>query len=295
MKKAIRSYSAEQPNSSGHSKIFRLSLLLLLAIAGGTALIPVWLPVHAHIHPVLAARLFLNGKGVDDLDIRDYSSLQVAAEHGCADCVRLLLKAGADVEKQLKPSSRTGYRPLHLAAIKGSVDVVHLLASAGANLNSTDSSGCTPLFWAVRHGHEGLVGHLLKLGADPNFRSTWSWRPLHWAALMGKELAVQELIDAGAAINERVCANITVLKYPRPKSGAIGRIEIQTWPDSLGTTTPISWESEIDNPCNHPDPLGPTATREENETPRLYTPLALSKVFKYDAVTALLQLKGGVE
>jgi len=295
LKTITRPYPAEQPKYPGNSKAIRLILLLFLAAAWITALIPVWLLVRSHLHPILAARFLINKRGVNDLDIRNFSPLQIAAEQGCQDCARILLKAGADVEKPLPPSSGTGYRPLHLAAIKGSVDMVQLLASAGANLNGTDSAGCTPLFWAIRHGHEGLVGHLLKLGADPNYRSNWSWRPLHWAALLGKELAVQELIDAGASINERICANITVLKYPRPKSDAIGRIEIQTWPDSLGTTSPISWASEINNPCNHPDPLGPTATREENETPRLFTPLALSKVFKYDAVTALLQLRGGIE
>lgn len=276
----------------------RIILPFLLGLLAGTMLtsfIPAWLLVRTHLHPILAARLLVSGKGVDAPDSKQYSPLQIAAEHGCSECVRLLLQAGADVERQLPPSSCTGYRPLHLAAYNGNVETVQLLASAGANVNGSDSSGCTPLFWAVRRGHEGLVGHLLKLGADPNHRSAWGWQPMHWAALLGKELAVQELIEAGASINERICANITVLKYPKPNNSFIGRLEIQTWPDSLGTTTPISWDSEITNPCNHPDPLGPTATREEDISPRLFTPLALSKVFKYDAVTALLQAKGGTD
>lgn len=281
--------------SSCTTIVFRLFLVLLLVTAWVVAWIPVWLPVRTHLHSLLNARLFINPKGIDGLDSWSYSPLQVAALHGCANCTRLLLQAGADVEKQLPPSSHTGYRPLHLAAVKGSVEVIQLLASAGANVNGTDSAGCTPLFWAIRNGHEGLVGHLLKLGADPNHLSGWSWRPLHWASLLGKELAVQQLIEAGALVNERICANITVIKYPKPRNNLIGRLEIETWPSPKEATPTIFWETEITNPCNHPDPLGPVATREQDDTPRFFTPLALSKVFKYDAVTALLQLKGGTE
>ncbi|HOY66057.1 MAG TPA: ankyrin repeat domain-containing protein [Candidatus Ozemobacteraceae bacterium] len=275
---------------------FRLFLVVLLLSAWGVAWVPVWFPVHTHLHPLLAARLLINKRGINDVDAKQYTPLQTAAEQGCPACTRLLLSARPDLEKQLPPSSHTGYRALHLAATSGNIEVTQLLASAGADLNGTDSTGCTPVFWAIRRGHEGLVAHLLALGADPNHRSGWGWRPLHWAALLGKELAVQELLDAGASINERICAQFTITRFEKPRAdGAIGLLEVQTWPDSLGTTTPISWTTHLTNPCGHPDPLARSVNAEEDDKPRLYTPLGLSRVFRYDAVTALLQAKGGTE
>jgi len=49
--------------------------------------------------------------------------------------------------------------------------VVKAILAYGANVNITDSSGCTPLMLAVEKGNEGCVRMLVEAGADVNHMS----------------------------------------------------------------------------------------------------------------------------
>ena len=59
-----------------------------------------------------------------------------------------------------------GVTPLIAAAEGGHFEVVRLLVDAGADLNRSDSSGFTPVMGAARAGHPGIVKFLLDRGAD---------------------------------------------------------------------------------------------------------------------------------
>jgi ankyrin repeat protein len=95
------------------------------------------------------------------------SSFQIplfcAAESGCAECVRLLLDAGAD-PMQRDDSQRTA---MYAAT---SADAVRALLGAGLSLEDKDQIGWSPLVDAVHDGEEGLdaVRALLDCGADVN-------------------------------------------------------------------------------------------------------------------------------
>ena len=59
-----------------------------------------------------------------------------------------------------------GDTPLIEAARGGDVEVVRLLLSAGADVERADSSDCTPLIYAARGGHVEVERLLLSAGAD---------------------------------------------------------------------------------------------------------------------------------
>lgn len=79
------------------------------------------------------------------------------AHEGSAEMVSLLLEFGADVEL----TNSQGCTALSLAASRGHCDVVRRLAAAGASLGHTNMAGQCPLVLAARHGRLSVVGYLL--------------------------------------------------------------------------------------------------------------------------------------
>ncbi|XP_063983785.1 protein TANC2 isoform X2 [Diachasmimorpha longicaudata] len=79
------------------------------------------------------------------------------AHEGSVEMVSLLLEFGADVEL----TNSQGCTALSLASSRGHCDVVRLLAGAGASLGHADIAGQCPLVHAARHGRFPVVGYLL--------------------------------------------------------------------------------------------------------------------------------------
>ncbi|KAK2585872.1 hypothetical protein KPH14_010464 [Odynerus spinipes] len=79
------------------------------------------------------------------------------AHEGSVEMVSLLLEFGADVEL----TNSQGCTALSLAAARGHCDVVRRLAAAGASLGHVDMAGQCPLVHASRHGKLSVVGYLL--------------------------------------------------------------------------------------------------------------------------------------
>lgn len=85
------------------------------------------------------------------------TALCMYAHEGITSMVSLLLEFGADVEL----SNSQGCTPLSLAATRGHCEVVRLLVSAGSSLGQTDTAGRCPLVHAARNGNLNVVGYLL--------------------------------------------------------------------------------------------------------------------------------------
>ncbi|XP_057330319.1 protein TANC2 isoform X3 [Microplitis mediator] len=79
------------------------------------------------------------------------------AHEGSVEMVSLLLEFGADVEL----TNSQGCTALSLAASRGHCDVVRRLAAAGASLGHADMAGQCPLVHAARQGRLSVVGYLL--------------------------------------------------------------------------------------------------------------------------------------
>ena len=93
-----------------------------------------------------------------------WTALLHAASHGgCAECVRLLLEAGAALDVQ----GLGGVGALNVAAYYGRLEVVQLLLDRGIAVDTRNDRGETPLMSAAEHGCHDVMRLLLSRGADP--------------------------------------------------------------------------------------------------------------------------------
>jgi arginine deiminase len=106
----------------------------------------------------------------------------LAAQHGHADVVAVLLDAGADVHAWEDVA-------LVLAAENGHADVVALLLDAGANVHAESDEA---LRAAAEKGHADVVALLLDAGADVHAMKD---EALKWAAERGHADVVELLED----------------------------------------------------------------------------------------------------
>ena len=127
--------------------------------------------------------------------------LSRAAKNNHVQCISVLLKVGADVNRR-----RGGTISLLTAATQdGHIAVVRLLISAGANVNkSCDRHGNRSLYWAVKNGHSECLSALLEAGASVNEATERGiFVPLTEALWNGHNDIVHMLIQVGADVNKR--------------------------------------------------------------------------------------------
>jgi len=82
-----------------------------------------------------------------------------ASIEGQLDIVKLLIKAGADINAK----NEYGDTPLIVASRYNQMDIVKLLIKAGADINIKNKGGNTALMIAFRYGYEDIVDLLLKI------------------------------------------------------------------------------------------------------------------------------------
>ena len=152
---------------------------------------------------------------------RGMTPLMLAARAGHADCIRILLDAGASLELHDDPKrsshgawmafdcdetseSLRGYgicpkrTALHYAAEAGQAESIDLLLAAGAKPSPKDFRGLAPLHLAVWAGHLESVRRLLAAKARVIVTDFDKQTPLHLAAVTGNELIARELLAVGA-------------------------------------------------------------------------------------------------
>jgi hypothetical protein len=99
-----------------------------------------------------------------------HRALSLAAQHGHAELIRLLLDAGEDPNRYNPEGMHAHSTPLHQAVLGGHEAVVRLLVERGARLDMRDTIwNGTPLGWARYGGgkaHAGMVDCLRSLGAS---------------------------------------------------------------------------------------------------------------------------------
>jgi len=119
-----------------------------------------------HNRPLVADALLQAGARVGFVRKDRFTALGMACEEGHIECVRMLIRAGADVNQAC--ADELGSSPLIQASGKGHVHVVDALIAAGCQLNyARPKDGCTALIMASQLGFIDVVRSLLAAGADP--------------------------------------------------------------------------------------------------------------------------------
>jgi len=138
-----------------------------------------------------------------------------------AEAVRLLLEAGAQIDRPFKPRivSRpmpdfpgapgarpapddiTEATPLVVASKLGAVELIECLLAHGANVNASDAYGQTPLHHAVLQGSEPTLEAILKHKPNLEARNRDGRTALALAVAGGQTELVRRLAQAGADLN----------------------------------------------------------------------------------------------
>jgi ankyrin repeat protein len=99
-------------------------------------------------------------------------ALALAAQHGHAEIVRLLLDAGEDPNRYNPDGFHSHSTPLHQAVWSNQANVVRLLVERGARLDIKDTVyGGTPLGWANHGGRTEIAEYLRARGGDDGIDS----------------------------------------------------------------------------------------------------------------------------
>ena len=116
--------------------------------------------------------LLSKGANFNDEPYRDtinQTPIIVAAQHGCADIVRLLIEAGI---KDINHKNDQGESALLTAAQEGHKEVVQILLDAGADINQPNSDNETALAIITRNQHnKEYINFLIKNGASTSVKA----------------------------------------------------------------------------------------------------------------------------
>jgi len=117
------------------------------------------------------------------------TALLRASENGWADCVQMLLSAGAHTD--LKDIN--GKTALMWASENSETECMHLLLIAGAAVNVRDDEGKTALVWAAANGYVDSLRLLFTHNADFSIAATNGFSALMYAKANARKEAVKFL------------------------------------------------------------------------------------------------------
>ena len=135
------------------------------------------------------------------MNFTDRTALLCAAEEGHTPVVKVLIEAGADVNKK----TYCGQTSLHRAASKGHAPIITELIKAGADVNATNvyDTGhrifpwMTPLHYAVWFEQEDCVAVLLAHGADVHKADDEGMTPMLFVVQHKQKKIIEMLKQAG--------------------------------------------------------------------------------------------------
>ncbi|KAF7022259.1 hypothetical protein CFC21_035064 [Triticum aestivum] len=160
-------------------------------------------PLHAAAHKEHQGIVnLLLSRGIDvDLPSPLGTPLHLAATYGQDGTMKILLEHHADPNKVLNlddtPLSMA-IRPIPTAP----VNCVKLLIKAGADVDFTDSNGGSYVALAATCGSAGIMNCLLEAGANPNIADEFGITPIEVAASQGRREIVEMLFPVTSPISK---------------------------------------------------------------------------------------------
>ncbi|XP_040920959.1 ankyrin repeat domain-containing protein 6b [Toxotes jaculatrix] len=132
--------------------------------------------------------------------------LLIASHKGQADNVVQLINKGAKVAV-----TKYGRSPLHLAAYKGHIEVVRILLKAGCDLDIQDDGEQTALHRAAMVGNSDVISALIQEGCALDRQDKDGNTALHEVSWHGFSQSVKLLVKAGANVHAKNKAGNTAL------------------------------------------------------------------------------------
>jgi len=123
------------------------------------------------------------------------SRLLIAAEDGNVEALVAAIGEGADIHT-IDPSNK--HDALAMAAIQGNEECLRALLVAGANIEKDNEQ--TALHLAARMGRPNCVRTLLEFRADADAVAPDGWTALHKAAYWGNAECIRELVRGGCQL-----------------------------------------------------------------------------------------------
>jgi ankyrin repeat protein len=189
----------------------RLPIPLTVVLLAGCTAMPLSVPSMLGYTPLQTAvydndqakvrQLLDNGADVRGKGKYGDDALSLASSCGRTEIVKLLLDAGADINRDLN-----GYSAIKCAAYNNHAETVGLLLDRGA----TDGGGA--LLMASQRGHAETVRLLLNRGIDVNTKNTQGKTALELARENGKT-AVVDLIQS--TMNQQMAAQLNNATLPQ--------------------------------------------------------------------------------
>jgi hypothetical protein len=136
----------------------------------------------------------------------EQTPLLYATAAGRTAIVKLLLEAGADINKTYK----SGCTPLYEAIRSGHLEVAKLLIEHNADVDKPYRNS-SPLHRAADKGYLEIVELLIEHNANIHKKGNNGETPLHIAACYGHLQIVKVLVDSGAVINQKDKNGIPIL------------------------------------------------------------------------------------
>lgn len=136
-------------------------------------------------------------ESVNSLSSDGWTPLHLASFFGCAECVVMLLDAGAKINERAQNPMQN--MPLHAAAAGRHAEIVRILLERGAWVNARQHGGWTALHAAAQNGDTQLAELLIAAGADVKVRADNQQSPLDLALTKGHQQMADILDHYGAA------------------------------------------------------------------------------------------------
>ena len=137
----------------------------------------------------------------------EMTALDITARKGSAECVEVLLDAGANRESK----STIGYTSLSWAIESNHSTVVQVILNSGATYDTPDAGGKTPLILAAHLGHDDIVKRLLAVGAALSPVDSKGFSASHYAVIMKQDRVLRLLLEASATVDIQDSSKLTPL------------------------------------------------------------------------------------
>ena len=155
---------------------------------------------------------------VDCMNSKKQTALMIATIQNAVEPVRLLTKAGADVNAQTDDLNS----PLLYASAEGNLEILKLLLETKPKFTTYDEDGSTPLILASRRGHVDVVRELIKTSINVNHVNKFGNTALLETIAFNNgsspyQQIVKLLISGGARVNLPDNQGMTPLQHAQKK------------------------------------------------------------------------------